>query len=66
MYGLGKIDNAMEDEIPWFRPILSVITTPTYKLPKFCDQLLKPLTNNENKVKDSFLFSKDFLANALS
>ena len=35
--------------------------TPTYKLAKFCDQLLKPLTNNECTIKDSFLFAKEVL-----
>ena len=35
--------------------------TPTYKLAKFCDQLLKPLTNNEYTIKDSFLFAKEVL-----
>ena len=54
LYGLAKIHKALEDEIPSFRPILSVIGTPTYKLAKFYDQLLKPLTNNEYTIKDSF------------
>ena len=35
--------------------------TPTYKLAKFCDQLLKPLTNNEYTIKDSFSFAKEVL-----
>ena len=35
--------------------------TPTYKLAKFCDQLLKPLTNNECTIKESFLFAKEVL-----
>ena len=47
LHGLAKIHKALEDVIPSFRPILSAIGTPTYKLAKFCDQLLKPLPNNE-------------------
>ena len=61
MYGLAKIHKALEDGIPSFRPILSAIGTPTYKLAKFCDQLLKPLTNNEYTIKDSFSFAKEVL-----
>ena len=40
-YGLVKIHKPLEDGIPSFRPILLAIETPTYKLAKFCDQLLK-------------------------
>ena len=61
LYGLAKIHKALEDEIPSFWPILSTIGTPTYKLAKFCDQLLKPLTNNEYTIKDSFSFAKEVL-----
>ena len=61
MYGLAKIHKALEDGIPSFRPILSAIGTPAYKLPKFWDQLLKPLTNNEYLIKDSFSFAKEAL-----
>ena len=46
----------------YHRPILSVIGTTSYKLPKFCDQLLKPLTNNEYTIKDYFSFAKEVLA----
>ena len=41
--------------------MLLAIGTPTYQLAKFCDQLLKPLTNNECKTKDSFSFAKEVL-----
>ena len=61
LYGLAKIHKALEDGIPSFRPILSAIGTPTYKLAKFCDQLLKPVTNNEYTLKDSFPFAKEVL-----
>ena len=55
LYGLAKIHKALEDGIPSFRPILSAIGTPAYKLPKFWDHLLKSLTNNEYLIKDSFI-----------
>ena len=59
LYGLGKIHKALEDRIPTSRPILSAIGTPTYKLAKFCDKLLKPITTNEYTIKDSFSFAKE-------
>ena len=48
LYVLVKIHNTLEDGIPLF-------------LAKFCDQLLKPLTNNEYTIKDSFSFAKKVL-----
>ena len=59
LYGLGKIHKALEDGIPAFCPILSAIGTPTYKLAKFCDKLLKPITTNEYTIKDSFSSAKE-------
>ena len=59
LYGLGKIQKALDDGIPTFRPILSAIGTPTYKLAKFCDKLLKPITTNGYTIKDSFLIAKE-------
>ena len=56
-----KIHKALEDGIPSFRPILSAIETPTYKVPKFCDKLMQPLKNNEYKIKDSFSITKEVL-----
>ena len=44
-----------------FLSILSAIGTPTYKLAKCCDQLLKPVTNDEYTIKDSSWFTKEFL-----
>ena len=54
LYGVAKIRKALEDGKPSFRLILSAIGTPTYNLAKFCDQLLKPLTSNDYRIKDSF------------
>ena len=61
LYGLAKIHEALEDGMPSFRPILSAIGTPNYKLAKFSDQLRKPLTSNEYTIKESFLFAKEVL-----
>ena len=61
LYGLAEIYKALEDGIPSFCPILSAIGTPTYKLAKFYDQLLRPLTNSEYIIKDSLSFAKKVL-----
>ena len=61
LYGLAKIDKALEDGTPFFPSILSAIGTPTYNLAKFCDQLLKPLTSNDYTIKDSFFFAEEVL-----
>ena len=47
----------MEDNCPSFRPILPAIGTPTYYLAKFLVPILKPLTENEYTVHDSFSFA---------
>ena len=49
----------MEDGVPTSRPILSATGTTTYKLAKFCDKLLKPITTNEYTIRDSFSFAKE-------
>ena len=54
----GKIQKALKDGILTFCPILSAVGMPTYKLAKFCDNLLKPITTNEYTIKDSFSFAK--------
>ena len=59
LYGLAKIHKALEDGIASFRLTLSTIGRTTYKLAKFCDQLHKPLTNNEYTIKDSFSLGKE-------
>ena len=56
-----KIHKTLEDGIPLFCPILSLIGTPKCKLDKICDQLLKPLTNNKYKIKGSLLFAEEVL-----
>ena len=59
LYGLSKINKALEDEIPSFLPILSAMGIPTYKLTTFCDPSLKPITSNEYTIKESFSFAKE-------
>ena len=49
------------DNWPSFRPILSAINTPTYKLEKFLVPILKSLTSNEYTVKDSFAFAGEIV-----
>ena len=60
LYGCAKIHEPVKDVIPSFRPILSAIGTPTYKLYKFFVPLLTPLTLNEYTIKDYFRLRKRF------
>ena len=59
LYGQAKVHKPVEDNCPSFRPILSAIGTPTYHLAKFFVPILKPLTENEYTVHDSFSFSSE-------
>ena len=59
MYGLCKVHKDIVDNCPPFRPILSAINTPTYKLAKFLVPILKSLTSNEYTVKDLFAFAEE-------
>ena len=54
MYGLCKVRKDIIDNCPPFRPILSAIDAPIFKLAKFLVTILKSLTSNEYTVKDSF------------
>ena len=47
LYGLCKIHKSIVDGVPPFRPILSAIGTPTYKLAKIFVPLLEPLAYNQ-------------------
>ena len=42
-----------------FRPILSAIETPSYKLPKFLVPKLSSITFNEFTIKDSCTFTEE-------
>ena len=59
MYGHCKVHKDIIDNYPPFRPILSVVNTPTYKLTKFLVSILKSLTSNEHTVKDSYTFAEE-------
>ena len=61
LYGLAKIHKPIKDGVPPFRPILSDIGTPTYKIVKSFLPLLAPLTSNKYTIKNSFSFSKELL-----
>ena len=61
LYGLCKVHKAIVDVCPPFRPILSAIVTPTYKIAKFLVPILSCLTINEFIVKDSFSFGKEIV-----
>ena len=61
LYSRVKIHKPINDGVPSFRPILSAIGAPTYKLCKFFVSLLKPSTLNEYTIKDSFSFEKELL-----
>ena len=59
MYGLAKVHKIVTDGLPSFRPILSAIGTPTYKLAKFLVPMLEPLIFNEYTIKGSFKFAEE-------
>ena len=57
LYGSPKVNKPVINNCSKFRPILSTIGTPTYKLAKFLVPILSPLTSNEFSVHDSFSFA---------
>ena len=59
LYGMAKVHKPVADRCPSFRPILSAINTPSYKLAKFLVPLLTPLTSNDYTIKDSFSFAEE-------
>ena len=61
LYGLCKVHKAIIDVCPPFRPILSAIGTPSYKLAKFLVPKLSSIMFNEFTVKDSFAFAEDIV-----
>ena len=56
MYGNCKVHKQQVDDCPPFRPILSALQTPTYKLAKFLVPILNPLTQNSF---NSFQFAEE-------
>ena len=61
LYGLCKVHKAIVDICPPFRPILSAIGTPTYKIAKFLVPVLNCVTVNEFTIKESFAFAKEIV-----
>ena len=59
LYGSSKIHKETRNGLPSFRPILSAIDTPTYKLAKFLLTFLTPSTSNEYTLIDSFHFAEE-------
>ena len=56
LYGLPKIHKPLVDGLPKYRPIISQIGSPTYKIAKFLLGFVQPFTTNEYTVKDTFHF----------
>ena len=56
-----KVHKAIADICLPFRPMLSVIETPSYKLAKFLVPKLSLITFNEFTVKDSFAFGEEIV-----
>ena len=61
LYGLCKVHKAIIDICPPFRPILSAIGTPSYKLAKFLVPKLSSITFNEFTVKDYFASAEEIV-----
>ena len=59
MYGFCKVHKDIIDNCLPFRPIMSEINTPTYKLAKFLVRILKSLTSNEHTAKGSLAFAEE-------
>ena len=62
LYGSAKVHKPNKNGLPPFRPILSAIGTPQYKLAKFLVPVLSDITQNEFTVKDSFIFVDEILS----
>ena len=61
LYGLCEVHKAIIDVCPPFRPILSAIGAPSYKLAKFLVPKLSSITFNEFTVKVSFVFAEEIV-----
>ena len=59
LYGLGKVHKEVKNGLLPFRPILSAIGMPTYKLAKFLLSFVTPLTQNEYTITDTFNFAEE-------
>ena len=61
IYGLCKVHKAIADIFPPFRPILSVVATPSYKLVKCLVHKLSSITFNEFTQKHYFAFAEEIV-----
>ena len=61
LYVLCKVQKAIVDVSPPFRPIFSATGTPTYRIAKFLVPILSCLTINEFTIKESFSFAKEIV-----
>ena len=57
LYGLPKIHKPLVDGLPKYRPIISQIGSPTYKIAKYLLKFITPYTTNEYTVNDTFHFA---------
>ena len=58
LYGLCKVHKGSDGESPPFRPILSAVNTPSYKIAKYLVPILSEFTKNNFVAKDSFDFAQ--------
>ena len=61
LYGLCKVHKAITDICPPFRPILSAVGTPSYKLAKFLVRKLSSISFNEFTARYSFAFAEEIV-----
>ena len=59
LYSQSKVQKAIINNSPSFRPILDDINIPSYKLAKYLVSILSPLTINTYTVKETFNFAKE-------
>ena len=61
LYGSIEVHKPLVNGLPPFRPFLSGMGTPTYKLAKFLVPVQSDIKQNEFTVKDSFAFVDEIL-----
>ena len=61
LYGLCKVYKKIVDRCPPFRPTLSAIRTPSYKIGKFLVHRMNSITSNQFTVKETFCFAKEIV-----
>ena len=61
LYGSAKVHKPLKNRLPSFRPFLSAIGTPTYKLAKFLVPVLPDITQDEFTIKDFSTFADEIL-----